>query len=309
MTDRTAPAPRGRVARRVAAALLLLALGAGGGWLGHDALTPPPPAPPPVPTAALDSLDARLSRLRAGLERLEGPRSDEDAALRRPSTPGYSDHRRLADSLGIPPVTDERDLARLVRAGRLVPLADGDGYVVRVLEHSKPFVTPATRDWLDGVAARFQARLAAAGLPPLRFVLSSALRTADLQADLRRTNRNATGGRSSHEYGVSVDFDYSDYRAPAAVAPLGLPAADRQGQAADRLARRATDDLARAYWVPLWGELTRVLADEQREDRALVLLENEQPVFHVTVGHLRPASARREPNTEPEPPEPDSSDA
>ena len=296
-----------RPASTLAAGLLLVALGATAGWLGHDALTPPPAAPPPVATAALDSLDARLARLRAGLERLEAPRPDEDAALRRPATPGYAEHRRLADSLGVAPVTDERALARLVRAGRLVPLVDTDGYVVRVLEHSKPFVTPATRDWLDAVATRFQARLRAAGLPPLRVVVSSALRTADLQADLRRTNRNATGGRSSHEYGVSVDFDYSDFRAPAAVAPLGLPATDRQGQAADRLARLATDDLARAYWVPLSGELLRVLADEQRAERALVLLESEQPVFHVTVGHLPPAETRREP--EPDEADSDSSDA
>ena len=160
-------------------------------------------------------------------------------------------------------------------------------------------MTPATARWLDAVAERFQARLAEAGLPAFRPVVSSVLRTADLQASLRQTNRNATSGRSSHESGVSVDFDHTDFRAPARVAPLGLPAADRQGERADRLARLATDDLARAHWLHLFGVMVRVLAEEQRAGRALVLLEAEQPVFHVTVGRLAPRRAARRPNPPP----------
>ena len=35
------------------------------------------------------------------------------------------------------------------------------------------------------------------------------------------------------------------------------------------------------------ADLTRVMAEEQRAGRALVLMEAEQPVFHITVGRLR----------------------
>ena len=280
------PAPGGAVWMGLA----LLAIGAAAGWFLRPALFPPPPPPPPLPSVALDSLAARGARLRARLERLDPPTSAEEAPMRQPRTAPYRDHLTLGDSLGVPPLRGEGDLAALVARGRLVPLATTDGYVVRVLEHSKPFVTPATLAWLDGTSRRFQERLADAGLPPFRLVVSSALRTADLQADLRRTNRNATSGRSSHEFGVSIDLDHTDFRAPSAVPPLRLPVSDAQADLADYVSRLHTDDLARAYWPHLFGVLARVMADEQAEERALVLLESEQPVFHVTVGRLRRAA-------------------
>ena len=278
-----APAAASR-SRHLVVGGVALAIGVAAGWLAHGTLRPPPPAPPPLPTAVLDSLDASLARVRGRLTRVDPPTSGEESALRRPQTPSYTDHLEMADSLGVDPVDGETELDALVRAGRLVPLVDSPLYAVRVLEHSKPFVTPATRRWLDAMGTRFRDATDRAGLPPYRPVVSSALRTADLQRDLRRSNRNATSGRSSHEYGVSIDFDYSDYRlAPSGADSLRIVAADTQRELAQRLADAGTDDLGRAYWVHLYGLLARVLAEEQRAERALVLLEDAQPVFHVTV--------------------------
>ena len=283
-------------------ALAALALGLGLGWVlrGPAEAPPPPPAAPAGSTPAVDSLDAFVLRLRGRFEQLRETTSDEENRLRRPRTPSYTEHLRMADSLGVPPLRGENDLAGHLRTGRLVPLVDTEHYVVRVLEHSKPFVLPALRDRLAEVGRRFQARLAEADLPPYRFTVSSALRTADLQRALGQTNRNATAGRSSHEYGASADVVYTRFALwPTAADTLDVPFADPALPRVQRLATRWADDLAGAYDDRLFGVLARVLGAMQDEGQLLVLLEDEQPVFHVTLD--RPGAPAAE--TRPAPPE------
>ena len=266
--------------------LVALALGLGLGWALRGTADPPPPPPPPVvgSAPAVDSLDVQVNRLRGRFEQLRETTSDEENRLRRPRTPSYTEHLDAADSLGVDPLQSEGELARHLGAGRLVPLLDTEHYVVRVLEHSKPFVLPGLRDRLDEAGRRFQSALAQAGLPPYRFTVSSALRTADLQRDLGRTNRNAAVGRSSHEYGASADIVYSRYALwPTAADSLRVPFSDPALATAQRMAVRWADDLAGAYDDRLFGVLARVLGAMQDEGKLLVLLENEQPVFHVTV--------------------------
>lgn len=260
-----------------------LAGGAALGWsLKPD--PPPPPLPPQGDTPALDSLAELMTRRRAALERLPEPTSEEENALRRPRTPPYSAHLEWADSLGVPPLTSESELAGYLADGRLVPLHDTEYYTVRVLEHSKPFVLPQLRDELDRIGRAFQDELARAGVPPYRFAVSSALRTKDLQRDLGRSNRNATSGTSSHEYGASVDivtFRYS--LQPSSEDTLRVPFADAEIPRAQRWATQWSDDLGRAHWDPLFGAMVRVLGERQRSGELLVLLEAVQPVFHITV--------------------------
>lgn len=270
------------------ALLALVALGAGLaiGWVLHDrALPPVPPPPPAAGTApAVDSLAAFVSGLRGRFEQLREPTSYEENRLRRPTTPSYSEHLEMADSLGVAPLTSEAELDRHLRTGELVPLVDGPYYVMRILEHSKPFVRPLLIDRLDELGQRFQAELADAGLPPYRFAISSALRTADLQADLMQSNRNATTGRSSHEYGASVDLVYTRYALwPTAADTLVVPFSDAAAPTAQTLAIRWANDLAGTYDDRLFGALARVLGQMQDEGKLIVLLEDEQPVFHITI--------------------------
>ena len=270
---------------RALSALLLLAAAVGLGWVLREQTQPPPPLPPPDlgQRAAWDSLDARLANLRGALERTPQPTSDEENALRRPRTPSYRLHLAWADSLGVPPVGGEADLTRHLRAGRLVPLHDTEHYQVRTLEHSKPFVTPELSVALDELGRRFHARLAERGLPPYRFVVTSALRTADLQADLRSSNRNATSGTSSHEFGASVDVVTFRYALqPSAADTFAVAVDDPDLGRAQRAYSQSADDLGRAYWDRLFGELTRTMRSMQDDERLVVLLEAEQPVFHIT---------------------------
>ncbi|MBW3535183.1 MAG: hypothetical protein KY453_08205 [Gemmatimonadetes bacterium] len=85
------------------------------------------------------------------------------------------------------------------------------GWVVRGLDHSRPVVTPDPLALLEEIAERFHASLDSLGVPPVRLEVTSALRTVESQADLRRSNSNAAGGQSTHEYGTTLDLAYSGF--------------------------------------------------------------------------------------------------
>lgn len=70
---------------------------------------------------------------------------------------------------------------------------------------------------------------------------------------------------------------------PSAADTLALAADAPESARAQRLASRWAHDLAGTYDDRLFGALTRVLTEMQREGRLLVLLEDEQPVFHLTL--------------------------
>lgn len=266
-------------------ALVALAAGVGLGWMVRQETLPPPPPPRPAAgdTPALDSLEAFVRHTRGRFEQLRETTSDEEGRLRRPRTPSYRDHLDMADSLGVL-ASSEAALVEHLRAGRLVPIVDTEFYQVRILEHSKPFVLPALHARLDEIGRRFQQQLADAGLPPYRFTVSSALRTADLQRALGQTNRNATSGTSSHEYGASVDLVYTRFALqPSPADSLDVPFDDPEIGRAQWLATQWANDLAGVYDDRLFGALARVLGAMQDEGKLLVLLEDEQPVFHITL--------------------------
>ncbi|NNF57941.1 MAG: hypothetical protein HKN04_06835 [Rhodothermaceae bacterium] len=233
--------------------------------------------------APFDSLDATLRRTRARFERLLPPTSEEENALRRPRTPRYAAHLEAAAAFGVEPVEGEAAIRQHLASGALVPLGETEFYTVRILEHSAPFVTPALKAQLDELGRRFRDELDARGLPRYRFTISSGLRTAELQADLRQSNRNAASGASSHEYGVSVDIVNFRYAySPRPEDYLNLDDAPMVGRL-----NAVLEETYRAYgglyWDHLFGIMTRLLREMQRDGDLFVLLEAEQPVFHITI--------------------------
>ena len=277
--------------------VLGVAAGVAAGWLLRGRAEPPPA--PPLATAtdgasasALDSLQATLRRTRARFERLPPTTNAEEEALRRPETPPYQVHLDKGEALGVPRVTAVAQIDRLAADGRLVPLADSRYYVVRTLEHSAPFVTPDVKRLLDRIGERFQEGLAERGLPPYRFVISSALRTPALQEDLRQTNPNAAMAASSHEYGVSVDIvDWRYVYAPDSTEALALPPGTAHPEAYRALLDEAYAAYGYRYWDHLFGLMTRLLTDLQARGDVVVLLESEQPVFHTTVARRFPSGS------------------
>lgn len=218
----------------------------------------------------LDTLDRRLRRVR----NLTIP---ERIALRRDVN---ERHIERARQLGVR-VTGS--VEPLVAAGQLVRLADTTAYwIVRELDYSIPYVTPDTEAMLREIGQRFHIPLDSLGVPRFRLDITSALRTPDQHAELRRRNSNASRVESAHEFGTTVDIAYRRYAPPA------------DGTFADvtDVPQWMSDSLlvetARERGAELQAALGRVLQDMQREGKLLVRMERRQTVYHITVARRFP---------------------
>ncbi|MFK8058083.1 MAG: DUF5715 family protein [Saprospiraceae bacterium] len=145
---------------------------------------------------------------------------------------------------------------------------------------------------LDILGYKFHQALAVAGLPPVRFAISSAYRSAEYQRKLRRKNRNATRTTSSHEFGTTYDLAYrrffgmtesakdfhqyrlrktSDERMVCLVEDIEATERAWSSRMTDRYIRR------------LEAILGRTLIELEGDGTLLVLREWRQPCFHITV--------------------------
>jgi len=131
----------------------------------------------------------------------------EEAALRRFLN---ASHLSRARQLGVR-AEDDDALDSLVAAGRLIELEDSTRYWIVRPGDPPAQVVPDLRTVLEVLGAGFQERLAEMGLPPYRMEITSAFRTAERQARLRRNNANAAAGVSSHEFGTTVDLSYAAF--------------------------------------------------------------------------------------------------
>lgn len=233
------------------------------------------------------ALDARSDSIEDLLQPVQFLTPGEESGLRRHLG---ETHLAAARRLGVSPTADSAALADLEARGRLVALPDStELWVIRDLDHSRALVTPDTRALLDELGRRFQARLETMGLPPLRLEVTSALRTADSQAELRDVNPNAATGVSAHQFGTTVDVAYSGFTAPAApIVPVSAPDVPWLEPLLSRVAASAAERVAARKSRELQAVLGRVLAEMQDEGRVLVTLERRQPVYHLTVAEPSP---------------------
>jgi hypothetical protein len=270
--------------KRIILATCMILCGSGCGQDGSDIPVTEPASPhgdaggnaarAATAAEAAAAMDAMLAEVETSLQRLPGLIGSIQVDMRRHLN---SAHVAAAQRKGVGPVRDSAHVEALVRAGRLVQLPDSTTWwVTRELDYSLPYVTPGTRAALEEVGRRFHSRLEARGLPPIRFDITSVLRTGELQERLRRSNRNASRTTSSHEFGTTVDIAYTRFLAPAEV-PLPHPALDRTQVA------EALDSLATQYANHVEGELGAVLQELLREGTLLPLRERGQAVFHITV--------------------------
>jgi hypothetical protein len=228
------------------------------------------------------ALDERLAEAAAAAQRLPGLIGSIRRDMRRYLN---DDHVAAAQRAGVGPVRDSAHVAQLVSTDALVQLPDSsEWWVLRELDQSLPYVTPATRAALEEIGRRLHARLAQHGLPPFRMDITSVLRTGEQQDALRRRNRNASRTTSSHEFGTTFDIAYLSFAAPQVIAdpPGGRLDARLRVYAATQL-----DTLGTRYAPHLEGELGAVLQELQRDGVLMTVRERSQPVFHVTVVRTR----------------------
>ena len=243
-----------------------------------------PVADTEVDGAALTDVAALIERSRADAQQIMRALQPiplltpvQEARLRRSS---QAAQLARAQALGTR-VSSGVDTAQLSATLGFERLPDSTAtFVVRALEHSVPYATPATRALLESIGARFQERLRALELPALRVEVTSVLRTPDSQEELRRTNANAAAGASTHEFGTSFDITYASFPAPLVDSVAGSAVA----ALAQALRSAHTDAAAARMSRELQALLGEVLIEMENEGALMVTLERQQPVFHVTLG-------------------------
>jgi hypothetical protein len=249
---------------------------------------PAPPPAPPRPMTAADSAQARTriasmqASVQAAFARGTRLKAREVGELRLDKN---AEQVAAASKLG-QRVSGMAEIQRLVNAGRLVALGDSTQYwILRDMPHSNPYVTPDTRNMLMELGRRFHARLDRLGLPRYRIKVTSALRTDETQAELRRINSYASQTTSAHEFGTTVDVSHERFAVPA-------PAADATG--AWEMEAEVLEELGKENARVLQAELGRALAEMRDQGVLHVMMENKQPVYHFTLARpFAAASASR----------------
>lgn len=102
---------------------------------------------------------------------------------------------------------DPTMLQRPEDCDQLVPIFSTRLYKVDTMYHSRPFLTPEAVLLVDYIGHRFQLLMQEyyPSADEYRLVITSALRTAQSERNLRRVNRNATD-TSAHIYGTTFDI-------------------------------------------------------------------------------------------------------
>jgi hypothetical protein len=197
-------------------------------------------------------------------------------------------HVHRARTLGITGIRNRDHAAGLVNSGRLVHIESNPGYHVRPMRSGVPYVTPDAEALLDLIAERFQAALAERGLPPYRFVVTSATRTQADQQRLRRTNGNAAAV-SSHQFGTTVDIHYAAFKLNSDAVDVPLSGMFAHSILSGRLSE-AYEEMATEMQPQLKALLGRVISGLQAEGKLLMIYERMQPVYHITVNQRIAAS-------------------
>lgn len=211
------------------------------------------------------------------------------------------DHVAAARQFGISRVSSRTEAAELAGRQRLVHIVTNPVYHVRPLEYSIPYVTPSAANLLDRIGHRFHEALAAAGLPPFRFVVTSVTRTRTDQEALRSVNVNAAQ-ESSHEFGTTFDLHYEDFDYEGR--PTLPDSSDLYEKELREMIADGYNELSDRHSEALKAILGDVLLALQSEEDALVIYERRQPVFHVTAARPIPDAPPRlrDRSTQPTPP-------
>lgn len=161
----------------------------------------------------------------------------------------YEEHLNAAELKGLNLIQNEYDLFQRVFEKTLIKADSGKGYRVDSLAYSFPYITPVSKEVLEELGKAYEALSGAGNY----FTITSATRTEEQQKSLKRRNRNATDGESSHSYGVSFDISFIRFN--------GVREWNQKEQ----------------------NNLEKVLNHFQQTGKIFVIKERRQSCYHVTV--------------------------
>ncbi|UZD22700.1 DUF5715 family protein [Algoriphagus halophytocola] len=164
-------------------------------------------------------------------------------------TKEYDKHLFAAEHNGIGLIESDEHFNNLIEEEKLVHISKGNGYEVMRLTHSHPYITPYSKTVLEELGVAFQTLTEKESF----FTLTSVTRTPAQQKSLRKRNRNATSGVSSHSYGVSFDISYIRFN--------GKKSWNRKNQ----------------------KKLEKILKEFEKAGKIFFIKERKQSCYHVTV--------------------------
>lgn len=150
----------------------------------------------------------------------------------------------------------EADSAKLHKDFILIPISNCTFYHLKELTHSHPYVVPEMADLLNEIGYIFKSKLKEKNQDEFRFLITSALRTAESQENLSKRNRNAST-QSAHLFGTTVDISYKEFF---------------------NVKKDTIESSAEAI-----AAMTETLQELREQCKVLVVRERHQACFHMTV--------------------------
>ncbi len=160
------------------------------------------------------------------------------------------DNRFVAgESNGFGLIESGEHFQKLINDNKFVLINRDKRYQTEKLTHSLPYVIPRSKDVLEELGEAFQTLSKDESF----FTITSVTRSPEQQQRLRKQNRNATSGISSHSYGVSFDISYIRFN--------GNKGPNRSIQ----------------------KDLESVLNEFQATNKIFFIKERQQSCYHITV--------------------------
>jgi hypothetical protein len=108
------------------------------------------------------------------------------------------------------PIKKEIGIRKYLKNKSLVPLKDGEGYIIDKMSYSYPFLTAKTISFIEALGMEFKTACELSHLRCRPFIITSALRTKETVNKLQKINPNALK-ESTHLYGCTFDITWSRF--------------------------------------------------------------------------------------------------
>ena len=194
----------------------------------------------------------------------------------------FDSHIQIAERDGVDQIINDNQIIELLKSGKLENLETGPEklyYFYNVREKYR-YLTPSSFKGLKIITDRFQENLKKKGdVPNVKIAISSVIRPASYQSDLKKKNFNATV-TSTHSYGVSFDIFYDNFFVTLSKTETSTHISK---VIIDNLQTRMGFLLGDSLRRQLRSILMETLIQLQDEGILYCILERRQRCYHVTI--------------------------